>query len=89
MYEVFVVIGWLLRAYYYTLIAYVLMSWIPELRGTKVHQVISRIADPYMRIFRGLLVIGMIDLTPIIGFFLFQLGLNYFNQMLFLMSQGG
>jgi YggT family protein len=84
----FTIIGYALRAYYYTLIIYVLMSWIPELRGTKFHQVVSRIAEPYMRIFRGLLVIGMFDLTPIIGFILFQIGLGYFDQMLFLMAQG-
>lgn len=85
---VFQIIGYALRAYYYTLIAYVLMSWIPELRGTKIHRIISNIADPYMRLFRGLLVIGMLDLTPIIGFILFQIGLSYYSQMLVLMAQG-
>ena len=75
------ILGYALTAYYYTLIAYVLMSWIPELRGSKVHKVVHSIANPYMRVFRGLLVFGMFDFTPIIGFILYQVGLNYFWEM--------
>jgi len=82
----FIIVGYLLRAYYYILIIYVLMSWIPELRGSKFHQVIHSIANPYMRIFRGLLVFGMMDFTPILGFILYQVGLNYYAQMLVLMA---
>lgn len=81
-----ILLGYALRAYYYILIVYVLMSWIPELRGSKFHQVIHSIANPYMRIFRGLLVFGMMDFTPILGFILFQVGLNYYGQMLILMA---
>ena len=82
----FIIVGYLLRAYYYILIIYVLMSWIPELRGSKFHQVVHNIANPYMRIFRGLLVFGMMDFTPILGFILYQVGLNYYAQMLVLMA---
>jgi len=83
----FIIVGYLLRAYYYILIAYVLMSWIPELRGSKLHSVIHGIANPYMRIFRGLLVFGMMDFTPILGFILYNVGLRYYSEMLVLMAQ--
>ena len=79
-------LGYALQAYYWILIIYVLMSWVPEARGTKFHQIIHSIANPYMRIFRGLLVIGMIDLTPILGFLLYQVGLNYYWRMIMIMA---
>jgi YggT family protein len=88
MLTILVLLGYLLRAYYYILIIYVLMSWIPELRGSKFHQVIHNMANPYMRIFRGFLVFGMMDFTPILGFILYQIGLNYYAEMIHLMQIG-
>lgn len=81
MITLLIILGYAFEAYYYILIAYVLMSWIPEIRGTKIHQIIHSIANPYMRLFRGLLVIGMMDFTPILGFFLYTLGKGYYWQM--------
>lgn len=75
----------ILQIYFYVLIADVLLSWVPELRRTKIGQIIHRIADPYMRIFRGLIVVGMFDFTPIIGFFIYEFGLRYFAEMLLIM----
>ena len=77
---------WALRIYYYVLIAYVLLSWIPDLRNSSFYRMIYRIANPYMRLFRGLIVIGQIDLTPILGFILYQWGLNNLQQALMLMG---
>lgn len=74
-------LGWALQIYYWILIAYILMSWIPEIRGTKLHRIVHNIANPYMRIFRGLLVFGMFDFTPVIGFLLYNLGMNYYWEM--------
>ncbi len=76
----------MLEIYYWILIAYVLGSWFPELRKSKVYQVIHNLANPYMRIFRGLLVFGMMDFTPILGFMLYSLGLNYLGQMIATLS---
>ena len=42
----------------------------------------DKIANPYMRIFRGLLVFGMLDFTPIIGFLLYTWGLNNLEAMI-------
>lgn len=76
------VIYWLLQAYYWVLIAYILSSWIPELRKTRIFQLIHTLANPYMRIFRGLLVFGMMDFTPILGFMLYSWGLNNLARMI-------
>jgi YggT family protein len=66
----------ILQVYYYFLIASVLMSWIPELKRSKFGQIIDQIADPYMRLFRGFLIIGVLDFTPILGFLLYSFGLQ-------------
>lgn len=85
----FYYVYWALRIYFYVIIASILMSWVPEIKHTKIGQLIDRIANPFMRIFRGIIVIGMFDLTPMLGLFLYQLGLTYLGQMVNIMvSQG-
>jgi len=83
--EILRVFYYILTAYYWILIINIFLSWIPELKNTKIGRVLIWLGDPYMRIFRGLLVFGMMDFTPIIGFILYNLGLNYFGQMINLM----
>jgi YggT family protein len=39
-----------------------------------------------MRIFRGLLVFGMMDFTPIIGFLLYSWGLSNLSNMIATLS---
>jgi len=72
---------YILLGYFYILIADVLLSWLPEIRRTRFGQLIHQIANPYMRLFRGWIVVGMFDFTPIIGFIIYQFGLNYFHIM--------
>ena len=71
-----------LQYYYYILIASILLSWIPDLKRSTVGQFIDRLANPYMRIFRGWIVIGVMDFTPILGFLFYQFGMSALNQML-------
>ncbi len=83
---------WIYRAlqiYFYLIIASILMSWVPELKRTKIGQLIERIVNPFMRIFRGIIVIGMFDFTPMIGIFLYQIGLTYLVQMVNMMLESG
>lgn len=70
-----------LQYYYYILVASVLLSWVPELKRSTVGQFIDRLANPYMRIFRGWIVIGVMDFTPIVGFMFYFFGLNALGQM--------
>lgn len=86
MVQVLTIVYYLLQAYYWVLIAYILMSWIPEIRGSRVHQIVHNIANPYMRLFRGLLVFGMMDFTPILGFLLYNLGMRYLAEAINIMA---
>ena len=71
-----------LEYYYYILVMSVLLSWIPDLKRSTVGRFIDKLANPYMRIFRGWIVIGVMDFTPIIGFMFYFFGLNAFGDML-------
>lgn len=81
------IIYFALLFYFYVLIGSVLLSWLPELKRSKIGQFIDRLANPYMRLFRGLIVVGMFDFTPIVGFLIYQFGLNQFGRMIDLMIQ--
>ena len=82
MSTVLLVVYYVLQVYFYVLIAYILLSWIPDIRGTRFYEALERIADPYMRIFRGVIVIGQMDFTPIIGFILYGFILQFIQQYL-------
>lgn len=71
----------LLEIYFYLMIATILLTWFPEATRTKWYQTLYKITYPYLRLFRGIVVIGQFDFTPIIGFLVYQLGLNAFAQL--------
>lgn len=59
----------LFNVYFYLLIGKIIMSWIPDLRGSQLDRFISFYTDPYLNLFRGLIPpIGMIDISPIFAF---------------------
>jgi len=58
---------WLLNAYSLMILACVILSWLPELQNNKIAKILSRIVDPFLAIFRGIIPpIGGWDLTPMI-----------------------
>ncbi|MFA7076218.1 MAG: YggT family protein [Candidatus Izemoplasmatales bacterium] len=60
-----------LSVYFYTMIIYILLSWT-SIRNSKFYYLLGKIVDPYLRVFRGLIVISNIDFTPMLGLFLYQ-----------------
>jgi len=46
------VVNGLLVAYGYVLIATAIISWIPDLAGTQLGRILTRITEPYLRLFR-------------------------------------
>ncbi len=71
-----------LEVYFILLIIYILLSWVPEIRQSRFYAGLHMICDPYMRIFRGWLVFGGMDFTPIIGFMFFRFGMQAFGMFL-------
>lgn len=62
----------LLNVYYYVLLAGIIMSWIPGAQNNKFCRVVRAIGDAYLGPFHGLLVVGFLDFTPIIGFAIYH-----------------
>lgn len=63
---------YLLYFYNLILIGGVLLTWVPFLYKFGIFRLIARMANWYLEPFSGVLVLGPIDFTPLIGFFLFD-----------------
>ncbi|MCI3921051.1 YggT family protein [Paenibacillus sp. TRM 82003] len=53
------------------IIAYVLLSWVPNARDSFIGQMLGRLVEPYLAIFRRFIppIMGMIDISPIVAMF--------------------
>ena len=62
------------RIYFYMVLIYVLMSWLPAVRESFVGEFLGRLVEPYLRPFRRLIppIGGVLDLSPIIGLIALQ-----------------
>lgn len=64
----------LVQIYYWLIIIYILMSWLPNARESSFGELLGKIVEPYLSIFRRFIPpIGMIDISPIVAIF----ALNY------------
>lgn len=81
-------INTLVNIYQYMIIAYILMSWVPNLRESFVGELLGRFVEPYLSPFRKLIppIGGMLDISPIAALIALQfinLGLIAIAEMLF------
>jgi uncharacterized protein YggT (Ycf19 family) len=55
--------------YFYLIIAYVLLSWLPNARESFIGELIGKVVEPYLSPFRRFIppIGGMIDISPIIA----------------------
>ncbi|HSP22833.1 MAG TPA: YggT family protein, partial [Planococcus sp. (in: firmicutes)] len=67
--------------------ASILMSWLPNAKESAIGQMLTKVTDPYLDIFRKIIPpFGMIDFSPIVAIFALNLAsqgivvlFNYFN----------
>jgi len=57
--------------YFFMLIAYVLLSWLPNARESFVGELLAKLVEPYLAPFRRFIppIGGMIDISPIVALF--------------------
>lgn len=62
-------IGQLGTVYMYLIIAYVLLSWLPNARDSFIGEMLGKLVEPYLSIFRRFIppIGGMIDISPIVA----------------------
>lgn len=55
--------------YYFMIIAYVFLSWVPNVRDSFVGVLLSKAVEPYLTPFRKLIppIGGMLDISPIVA----------------------
>lgn len=62
-----------IKYYSYALIIYILMSWFPGARESSIGQILGKICEPYLEVFRKFIPpLGMIDFSPIVAIFSLQ-----------------
>lgn len=61
----------------------IILTWIPSALNTKLGSTIYGMSNWLLGPFRGWLVIGFLDLTPIIGILALQFVMRIFEQIIF------
>lgn len=62
-------IGILYNIYFYMILIYVLMSWVPSVRESFVGQLLGKLVEPYLSVFRRFIpaIGGVLDISPIVA----------------------
>lgn len=57
------------QIYFYMVLIYVLMSWLPSVRESFIGEFLGRLVEPYLRPFRRIIppIGGVLDISPIIA----------------------
>jgi YggT family protein len=70
--QIFGLLVLLMRFYSYVLIARILMSWVPDIERTRFGQILVRLTEPYLGLFRRFIPMvplggSYLDLSPIVA----------------------
>jgi len=62
-------VGLLYNIYFYMILIYVFMSWLPSVRESFVGEFLGKLVEPYLKPFRRLIppIGGILDISPIIA----------------------
>lgn len=62
-------IGTLGQIYFYMILVYVLLSWLPNVKNSSVGEMLGKLVEPYLAPFRRFIppIGGMIDISPIVA----------------------
>lgn len=72
--SVYQIVAMMLELYHWTLIARIIISWLPIPRDNAIVRFIYEMTEPVMRPFRNILPpVGGLDLSPILVFMIFRL----------------
>ncbi|HET6871622.1 MAG TPA: YggT family protein [Sporolactobacillaceae bacterium] len=74
LYTIANIVDKLLSIYWWVLIIYIFMSWVPNIRSSAVGHLFARLCEPYLEPFRRIIPpIGMIDISPWAAFIVLSL----------------
>ncbi|ETT74280.1 MULTISPECIES: YggT family protein [Paenibacillus] len=69
MNEISSIIDILFQIYYYMILVYILMSWLPNLRENFIGELLGKLVEPYLAPFRRIIppLFGTLDISPIVA----------------------
>lgn len=69
MNEISSIIYILFQIYYYMILVYILMSWLPNLRENFIGELLGRLVEPFLTPFRKIIppLFGTFDISPFIA----------------------
>ncbi|QBO37507.1 YggT family protein [Periweissella cryptocerci] len=73
-----------IEIYIFVIIANALMSWLPGANESKLGQLISRLAEPYLNVFRFLPTLGGIDFSPVLAIIVLELAQQGLTRVAFM-----
>ena len=83
-YWVFKYIRYLFNFYEYSIFAYILSSWIPQIKNNIIGEFLEAICEPYLKLFRKIIPpIGMLDISPVVALIVLSLLQNFIVTLLF------
>lgn len=80
--EILIYIYWILNIYFWYMIVVILISWVPGVIEKGWYQKLRSTIDWYIGKFRGLIVVGPVDFTPILGFLLYEAALEGLRRII-------
>ena len=78
---------YLFNFYEYSMLAYILTSWFPQIKNNFIVEFLEAICEPYLKIFRKIIPpFGMLDISPIAALVVLSVIENLIIMLLFKLS---
>ena len=80
-------VKYLFNFYEYSMLAYILTSWFPQIKNNFIVDFLEAICEPYLKIFRKIIPpFGMLDISPIAALVVLSVIENLIIMLLFKLS---
>lgn len=80
-------VKYLFNFYEYSMLAYILTSWFPQIKNNFIVEFLEAICEPYLKIFRKIIPpFGMLDISPIAALVVLSVIENLIIMLLFKLS---
>lgn len=75
---------YLFNFYEYSMLAYILTSWVPQIKNNFIVEFLEAICEPYLKLFRKFIPpIGMLDISPVVALIVLSVIQNLLIALLF------
>ena len=75
---------YLFNFYEYSMLAYILTSWVPQIKNNFIVEFLEAICEPYLKLFRKFIPpIGLLDISPVVALIVLSVIQNLLIALLF------